>query len=220
MKNNKKQICIIGIGLFGSGLAKALSKKADVLVIDNCLEKVNAIADDVQKALCLNAGDYNALSAVVSDKFDEAIITIGENLESSILCALYLKRIGVQIIRAKASSQEHAEILTSLGVTHVFLPEKETAERLSSQIINPNLLDFVPLAEDYSVIELIASSELINNSLESLHLRKKYGVFIIAIKKSINPEFIFLPGPDYIIESKDILIVIGKKEGILKFSMM
>lgn len=216
MSRERKHICIIGLGFFGSGLARSLAKDADVLAIDNDIGRVNSITDDVQRALSVDVKDFQALAAVVYDKFDEAIVTIGEELESSILCVLYLKRIGIPVIRAKASSQEHGEILRSIGATHVFSPELETAERLSLRIIKPNLLDFVPLAHGYVVVDFAASKQLVNNSLESLHLRNVYGVFVMAIKKATDAGFVFLPGPEYIIQQEDVLVVIGKQDGIDK----
>ena len=182
MKNERKQICIVGLGFFGSGLARFLSKNADVLAIDSDISRINAITEDVQRALCLDVRDFQSLSSVVSDKFDEAIISIGEELESSILCTLYFKRIGIPVIRTKASSQEHGEILRSIGATHVIFPELETAERLSIRIINPNLLDFVPLAHGYAVVDFVAPVQFCNHNLGSLHIRNAYGVFVMAIK--------------------------------------
>ncbi|MFW5960654.1 MAG: potassium channel family protein [Chitinivibrionales bacterium] len=214
MSKKRKHICIVGLGFFGAGLARSLTKNADVLAIDNDITRVNAITDDVQRALSVDVRDFQSLSSVVSDKFDEAIISIGEELESSILCTLYLKRIGIPTIRAKASSEEHGEILSSIGATHVFFPELETAERLSLRIIEPNLLDFVPLAQGYVVVDIAAPEQFYNSTLEVLHLRNIYGILIIAIKKDTDSGFIFLPGPDYTIQAGDILVVIGKEDEI------
>ena len=102
MKQNRKRICVIGLGHFGRSLALALAKHCDVLAIDKDLNRINAIAENVQRALCIDGRDFQALSSVVSTDFDEAVVSIGEELEASILCTLHLKRIGVSMIRAKA----------------------------------------------------------------------------------------------------------------------
>lgn len=210
MNIRKRHICIIGLGFFGSGLARLLSRYAEVLAIDRNLNRVNAISEHVQRALCIDAKDFHALSSVINSKFDEAIVSIGERLEDSILCTLYMTRIGIPVIRAKASSEEHAEILHSIGATHIIFPELETAERLAQKIRNPNLLDFVPITEGYLLVDIEAPKAFYNKSLESLHFRNQFGVFVIAIKKDSGKHFLFLPGPDYIISTGDILVIIGE----------
>ena len=116
--------------------------------------RVEAILDKVQRALILDVRDYHALSSVVTEDFDEAIVSIGESLESSILATLHLKKIGVKRIWAKATTEDHAAILRAIGASEVVFPERETARRLASQLINPNLLDFIPLHEDYRVMDV------------------------------------------------------------------
>lgn len=185
-----------------------------MLAIDNDINRVNAISDHVQRALCLDVRDFQALSSAVSPSFDEAIISIGEELESSILCTLYMKRIGIPIIRAKASSEEHAEILKSIGATSIVFPEIETADRLALKILNPNMIDIIPLTLDYRIVDISAPETFFGQSLENLNFRKKYRLLVIAIKKP-NQDLIFLPGPEYIIHPEDVLMVIGRKEDIL-----
>ncbi|MFP4162603.1 MAG: potassium channel family protein [Chitinispirillaceae bacterium] len=216
MNKAKRRICIIGLGFFGSGLARSLAAHSEVLVIDHDINQINAISEQVQRALCIDARDFQALSSAVTDKFDEAVVSIGEELESSILCTLYLKRIGVKSIRAKASSEEHAEILRSIGATQVVFPELETAERLAQKIRNPNLLDFIPITQGYLLMDVKAPEMFHNRSLESLHFRNRFGVFVIAIKRP-DEEFIFLPNPDSPISPEDVLVVVGQENDMSKF---
>ncbi|KMQ53011.1 Trk system potassium uptake protein TrkA [Chitinispirillum alkaliphilum] len=215
MRKGKRHVCVIGLGFFGAGLARALSKNSEVLAIDNSLPRVNDISDHVQRALAIDVKDFNAISAVISDDTDEAIVSIGEDLEASILCTLYLKRLGVPYIRAKASSDEHAEILRSIGADHVIFPEVETAQRVALKIINPNLMDLITLSEGYCISDLTSPSHFTGETLADLHIRNKYNVLVIAIKKNKDTIDTFLPPPDYIIKQGDILEVLGKKEDVL-----
>lgn len=216
MKNNGRQIVVIGLGHFGASIARALARHCEVLALDSDLQRVNAIAEDVQRAICLDARDFGALSSVVSSAFDEAVVSIGESLEGSILCTLHLRRLGVPIIRAKANSADHAEILRSVGAEHIVFPEQETAERLAMQMLNPNLLDFIPLAKDYRVMDLAAPEAFHGRSLISLQLRPRFGLFVIAIKRNEGSTFVFLPGPAQVIEPDDVLVLIGREEDILR----
>jgi len=216
MKRNGRQICVVGLGHFGAGIARSLARHCEVLALDSDINRVNDITEEVQRALCLDGRDYAALASVVSSDFDEAVVSIGESLEASILCTLHLRRIGVPIIRAKANSEDHADILKSVGATHIVFPERETAERLALQMLNPNLLDFIPLAKDYRVMDIAAPKVFCGRSLISLQIRNRFGLFVIAIKKHEGETFVFLPGPEQVIEDDDVLVMIGRESDILR----
>ncbi|MGQ9920004.1 MAG: potassium channel family protein [Desulfobacca sp.] len=212
----KKHICIIGLGQFGMELARELSKNCEVLALDINEELVYAIADEVQRALVVEARDYASLKRVVTADFDEVIVSLGESLESSILCTLHLKKIGVKMIRAKVMSEDHAAILHSLGVQEVIFPERETAWRLAAQIVNPNLLDYIPLEAGYRVMDVAPPNSFYGKTLMELELRKKYGVFVLAVKELVPERFVFLPDPAFVIKPSDVLVMIGREEHLAK----
>jgi trk system potassium uptake protein TrkA len=212
----KKHLCIVGLGEFGSELARELALHCEVLALDQNANLVNEISDQVQRAMVLDVRDFHSLSSVVTKDFDEAVVSIGESLEASILATLHLKKIGVPQIHAKAKTQDHAAILRSVGATDVIFPERETARRVAAQIINPNLLDFIPLAEDYHVMDLAPPDTFYGKSLKDLNLRRAFGILVIAIKELIPERFCFLPDSGFIIKPSDILVVIGKEKDILR----
>jgi trk system potassium uptake protein TrkA len=216
MNGKAKRVCVIGLGHFGAGLARTLAKHCQVLALDQHAGRVNAIADLVQQARILDARDHAALAAVVSSDFDEAIVSIGGAIEASVLCTLHLRRIGVRVVRAKAASTDHAEILKAVGATHVVFPEEEAAERLATRILCPNLLDYVPLAHDYRVTDLAAPAPFHARTLASLQLRNRFGSFVIAVKKPAGDAFVFLPGPEYVVDAGDVLVVIGREADIVR----
>jgi trk system potassium uptake protein len=212
----KKYICVIGLGQFGMELARELSKTCEVLAMDVNEDLVYAIADDVQRALSVDARDYASLKQVVTPDFDEVIVSLGESLEASILCTLHLKKIGIKMIRAKVISEDHAAILHSLGVQEVIFPERETAWRLAAQIMNPNLLDYVPLEAGYRVMDVAPPNSFYGRTLMDLELRKQYGVFVIAVKELVPQRFIFLPEPTFVVKPSDILVMIGREEELAR----
>ncbi len=218
MKHNRKrkQIAVIGLGQFGGQIARDLAKHAEVLAIDQSKPRVDSIADQVQRAVCMNARDLASLKAVVTADFDEAIVSMGESLEASVLCTLHLKQIGIETIRVKATNEDHASILTAVGATDVVFPERDTATRVAAQILNPNLIDFFPIEQDYRVMDLTAPVFTHGKTLIELNLRKRFGVFIIAVKQSDQGTFLFMPEPEYTIRPEDVLVVIGKEDDIFK----
>jgi trk system potassium uptake protein len=216
MKARRKLVCVVGLGQFGHALARALAAECDVLALDSDEERVNAIADSVQRALIVDARDFSVLRQMVNSEFDEAIVSLGESLEASILCTLHLKRLGIRSIRAKAVSEDHATILRSLGATETIFPERETARRIAAQILNPNLLDFIPLAEDFEVMNVAPPDSFYGRTLKELNMRDRFGVFAIAVKEIVPERFVFLPGPDFVIKPSDLLVLIGREVDLKK----
>ncbi len=162
---HKKHICIIGLGEFGSELARELSRQCEVLVLDRDENRVNAIVDQVQRALILDVRDFAGLSSVVTADFDEAIVSIGEDLEASILCTLHLRKIGVPSIQAKAKTEDHAAILRSVGATEVIFPGAGDGPPGGRPHYQPQSLDFVPLEADYRVMDVAPPDDFYGSSL-------------------------------------------------------
>jgi trk system potassium uptake protein TrkA len=215
MKRNKNsRIAVIGLGRFGSSLAKAMARQCDVLAIDSDIQRVNAISDDVQLARCLDARNLEALSAVISPAFGTVVVSIARELEASILCTLHLKHIGVPNIMAKAHNDDHAEILRAVGATSIVSPEQEHAERVAMRLLHPNLLDYLPVSRDYRVTEVTAPARFHEKTLVQLNVRQSFGVFIMAVKRG-ESEFLFLPGPKFVVQPNDVLVVIGKEDAIV-----
>lgn len=218
MSRDIKRVCVIGLGQFGRELAINFAQHAEVLAIDVNQTLVNQIADDVHRSYTLDACDYAGLASVVNKDFDEAIVSMGSNMEASILAVLHLKKIGVQRVHAKAKSKDHAQILEAVGADSVIFPERDTARRLVRQVLNPNLLDFVPISEDYSVMQIAPPEQFWGKSLKDLDLRKRFGIFIIAIKEMVPERTHFLPGPDSVVRDDMILIVIGRPDALQSMS--
>jgi trk system potassium uptake protein TrkA len=212
MTKKKKQIVVLGLGQFGYELARTLAKSCEVLALDSNIDTVDRISNEVQRSLRIDARDFNDLSSVVSADFDEAIITMTEEMEASILCTLYMKRIGVPIIRAKANGEDHEQILKAVGATEVIFPERETAHRLAARVLNPNMLDYLPLHESVIVMELAAPKTFAGHTLLDLNLRKDYGAFAMAVKRAHSEHFVFLPGADYVVHPDDVLVLIGVEQ--------
>lgn len=210
----KKRICVIGLGQFGREMAKLLAKECEVLAIDLNQRIVNEIAESVQNAVRLDARDFSDLSSVVTSDFDEAIVSVGENLEASILAVLHIKQIGIERIHAKALTDDHATILKSLGADNVIFPEREASVVLSKRIITPNILDDIPLGEGHILIELSMPEEFCGKTVGELQLRKEYNVYLIAIKDYLTENTEFLPGGDFKCKPSNSIVIIGKNENI------
>lgn len=211
----KKQFVIIGCGRFGQSVAKTLSEYGhEVLAIDKCEEIVQEISDYVTHAIQVDSVDENALKSIGIQNFDVAIISIGSDIQASIMATLIAKEEGVKTVIAKAQDNVHAKVLYKIGADRVVFPERDMGIRLANSLITSNVLDYIELTEDYNVVEIEALEEWEDKTLSELRLSNKYGINIIAIKqdKDIN----ISPYADDVIRKGDIVIFIGDSESLKK----
>lgn len=213
--SERKHIAVIGLGQFGGELARVLSADAEVLAVDQDQGRVDGLADEVQRAVCLDARELASLQAVISKDFDEAVVSMGGNMESSILATLHLKEIGVPVIRVKALNDSHGTILGLVGASEMIYPERETARRMAARILDPNLLDFVPLEGDYLVRDVVLPDACHGHTLAELNLRACLDLMIVAVRRKGTPAFLFLPGPDYVPEAGDVMVMIGREQDMV-----
>ena len=210
-----KSFVVIGLGRFGTRLAKKLyAMDCEVLAVDIDNEKVQQIADDVTQAVSGDARDKDVLRALGVRNCDCAIVCIASDLSSSIFITMTLKELDVPYIVAKAQGVMHQRILEKLGANNVVIPEQEMADRLAHKLVAPNILDYIEISDDYSLVEEQAPEAWVNKSIKDLSVRSRLGISIIAVKngKNIN----IAPGADYIVKHGDILVIVGKYEALAK----
>ncbi len=209
-----KRICVIGLGQFGHEIAINLARTEEVLVLDIKQASINNIAEHVQKALRLNATNFNEIAAVVDTSFDEAVVSVGEDLEASILIVLHLKKIGIKKIHAKALSDDHARILDALGATNIIFPESEAAIRLSKRIVNPSVLDNFSLGEEHTIVELEVPEAFIGRTLVDVGIRQNYSSYLIAIRDIESGKTTFMPDQGVVFKAGTSLVLIGRIESV------
>jgi trk system potassium uptake protein TrkA len=212
-----KQFAVIGLGNFGYYLATQLYKKGyEVLAIDKKPNLVQEIKDSVSQAIVADATDRKALEAMGLQETDAAVVCIGSVLSNSILATLNLKDIGVKRVLAKALSEEHGRILYKIGASEVFFPEKDLALSMAERIHNPNMIEYLPFLEGYSIIEISPTKDFIGKSLRDLDLINQFGIQIIAVKEVVGDRLNLIPTAKFVIKDSDILIMIGPNESLEK----
>lgn len=209
----KKQFVIIGCGRFGSSVAKTLcSMGNEVLVVDRNEETIQNIANKVTHAVQADATDENSIKSLGIRNFDVAVVTIGSNIQSSILVTLMVKELGVKYVIAKAQNELHAKVLYKIGADRVVFPEREMGVRVAHNLVSSNIMDYIELAPDYSIVEIATLDEWIGKSLIELNMRSEYGVNVMAIKH--GPNIDISPDATDLIEEGDVLVVIGHNDDI------
>ncbi len=226
-----RQVAVIGLGRFGYSVAETLIKKGcEVLAIDRDERKIEAVSDFATYAVECDAADEKALKAISAQNVDAAVVSIGENIEASILIVMALKDLGVKEIIAKAVTPVHGKVLTNLGVSRVIFPERDAAVRLAHSLIAPNVLEYLELAPGYSVAELPVPPSLAGKTLVENGLRTKYGVSLIGTRKKVEKTvkgvtqteeiFNLNPSAEDRLELGAIMVVIGKEEDLDRLSRL
>ena len=207
-----KRFAVIGAGSFGYYVARALYEhKNEVIAIDRSKERVQAIEPHCTSAIVADVTDLEAIKGLGLKEMDAVIVSTGANIKPSILICFHLKRLGVGRIIAKAEDDDHGEILKQLGATEIIRPSMDMANRLALRLTSPNILEFLPLEEDYTIVQIDPPRPFIGKSLKQLELRQRYQVNVIAIKELVPERFLMVPDADFVVKDSDILVILGKE---------
>jgi trk system potassium uptake protein TrkA len=212
-----KRFAVIGLGKFGFHVAKTLFEDGnEVIAIDQDRNHIQEIDPYCTEAIIMDATDKEKLKALGLENMDSVILSAGSRISDSILICLHLQEIGVKKIVAKALDDDHAKILKKIGATEIIRPEMAMAVRIARGLSTPNILDFIPLAEDYNLLQVDPPRAFIGKTLRDLDLKARYNVFVIAIKELVPENFVLVPPASFLIKDSDVLILLGKEEDISK----
>jgi trk system potassium uptake protein TrkA len=213
----KKKFCVIGLGNFGFHIVATLYDQGhEVTAIDIDRDKIQAVKDICSSAILGDAGSKEFLASQGVEEMDAVVVSTGDRSHLSTLMTLYLKELKVRRILVKAVSEDHGRILERVGATDVIFPEKDMAIRVAHNMSSPNILEFIPLAEEYSLSETEPPKHFLGKTLTELDLRKKYQITVIAIKDILTDQFIPVPPPTYRLKDSDLLIILGKTHDVDK----
>lgn len=213
-----KSFAIIGCGRFGSSLAKNLFElDNEVLVIDKDPDIIQEISEYVTDAIQVNAMQKSELMKLGLNKYDVVIVSIGSNMEASIVATLLVKELGAKNIVAQAQSELHGRILKRNGADKVIFPEMDMGARVAHNLTSSNILDYIQLSPDFSILEISILKNWDGKSLSELKLRNNYGINLIAVKR--DDEVIASPAPDFVLRNYDIIVIIGNTENIRQIEL-
>ncbi len=223
-----EKFAVIGIGQFGKSIALNLTQKgAEVMAIDMNYDRIESISDEVAYAVTLNATDKKALLSQDITRFDAVIVSIGNPLEQRLLCAALLLDLGVKHIVCRASGKNEHFILKKMGITDIISPEQEVGMSVAKHLMNPSLVSYLDLADDYSIVEVIAPKQICGLAYGKVSFRDKYKLSLITIKRdysknstnqnTTNQHVLGVPDTKTIILSKDTLVLFGRNKDIERF---
>lgn len=222
------KFAVIGMGKYGRSIAQILSDRgAEVIAIDSREERIEEVQDFVALGVTMDATDGKALAAQKINECDAAVVAIGANFEALLLCCFQLKELGAKRIIARSNDENQKSILQKMGIEEILEPEKEIGIFVAEQLINPNIVSFLQLPDDYEVAEIKPPKDIANRTVQDVGLRNKYRLNLITIKRCFEEDrgdsievvqhILGVPSSETIIKETDTLIVFGTSRDIKRF---
>ncbi|SHK23038.1 trk system potassium uptake protein TrkA [Hathewaya proteolytica DSM 3090] len=213
---SKKQYVVIGLGRFGTSIAETLYQLGnDVLVIDHDDERIQLVANNVTHAIQADATDEIALREVGLRNFDVGIVSIGSDIQASIMATILLKELGLKMVVTKATNSMHAKVLTKVGADKVIFPEKDMGIRVAHGLAYSNVLEYIELSPKHSLAEFRCPRDWWGRTLKEINVRIIYGINVIAIKR--DDEVDVAPSANEVLNEDDVIVAIGSIEDLTKF---
>jgi trk system potassium uptake protein len=211
----KKQYAVIGMGRFGSSVAESLHKLGfEVLAVDASEARIQAVSDSVTHAVQADSTDEDALKAIGIRNFDVVVVAIGQDVQASIMTTLILKEMNIPTIIVKAQNELQGKVLKKIGADKVIYPERDMGKRVAHQLLSPNILEYIELSEDYSIVEIQVTAVMMDRSLRELDIRAKYRCNVMGIKHGTHINI--APNADEKLNREDILVVVGQNSDLVR----
>lgn len=209
-----KSFVVIGLGRFGISLARELCEQGhEVLAVDVREDLVQSVADVVTQAVAADARDPEALRALGVRNYDCAVVAFSADVGDSALITLNLKELGVPRVVSKASSAVHRKVLEKIGADLVIFPEQEMAIRLARSLANGDILNFIELSDEFSIVERLVPEDWVGKSILELDIRAKWRVTVIAVRR--GERMTISPGRDYVFQAQDdCMVILGSNADI------
>ena len=213
-----KTLVVLGLGTFGAAFAERGHRNGcRVTGVDSSEERVEELKQVLHEAVIADVTERDSLAQLPLAAADAVVISLGERYEQSILCALHVKELGARRILAKGVTPAHGKILKKLGVDEVIFPEQEAAWYWADKETWTNVVDFLPIDPEYSLIALVGAASLPGETLMEANIRQRYGVHVIGVKDVMLSKMTLVPPADFRMTDEQLLLVIGTKEALEKF---
>ena len=210
-----KEILLIGLGRFGSHVAKKLSElEHQVMAVDIREERVNAVLPDVTNALIGDSTNEEFMSSLGVRNFDVCIVAIGDNFQSSLETTSLLKELGAKQVVARASSDVHEKFLLRNGADETVYPERQFARWTAIRYSADHILDYIELDGENAMFEVKIPADWIGKTIGQIDIRKKYNINIIGIRR--NEKLDLSVTPETVLSNGETMMVLGRYRDLQK----
>jgi len=214
-----KSFIVLGLGRFGISVAQTLYDMGyEVLGVDADEKIVNEYSRHIVHTVQADITSEEFLKSMDIKRFAAAVVSVGSNIQVSIMATVLLKELGARFILAKAQDDFQGKILQKLGADKVILPEKDIGIKVGHSLAAESFFDMVEISPEYSITSIESPPSWYGKNLGQLAARTKYGVNILAVKCQQKTNI--MPGAGTIIEKGSIITVLGKNDDLEKLSTL
>jgi trk system potassium uptake protein TrkA len=216
-KANKQEFAVIGLGRFGTAVARMLLERGHaVLGIDRNREVLQPLSDELTEALILDATDEDALRSVDIALYDAVVVAINDDFEDELLTTLTLKSLGVKRVVGVASDERQKTILLRVGADEVVMPEHDSGWRLGLLLSLPHLVNHLTLDDEHTIAEMHMPRAFADRTVEEVNFTATFSVTLLAIKR--KGEMIMPPDKGLLLYSDDLMVVIGRNDDVRRIA--
>ncbi len=220
------KFCIIGLGTFGTQLARQLNREGhEIVAVDNDPGHINQLKDEIEYLVQADCTDINAFHEIPIDACDAVILAIGENFEASLTIAANIQQLGATRIISRIINPLHGRLLKLLKIEETMIPEAMAAAWLARMLKTPDFLNSIELGSGYEIVQVKIPDSMVGKALQEVGIRDRYQLNLITIAKgratmssasTQHPiqKVLGVPAPDRCFEADDILVLFGKTQDI------
>ena len=212
MASNRKDVCVIGIGQFGSSVVEELANlRRYVLALDIDEKRVEKVARIANQVAIIDGADIEGLKELGIQHFETIIVGTSNNID----IVASLLEMGVKHIIAKASSKRHERVLKQIGVDVIIKPDYEAGRRTALYATNSIFIRYSKKIEEigggFAMTSLVLKNpNWTGKPLEALNFRKLKVNVVFAKRKSQ----LFLPTGMLKLAIDDTITIIGEFNAI------
>lgn len=216
-----KHFVVLGLGTFGAALALKLHENGcRVTGVDGCEERVEALKDELYEAIIGDVTDPETLRHLPLKEANAVFVNLGGDITASLLATLHVKELGARRVIAKGATEDQRKIMEKLGVERVVFPEVEIARELADRMTWPNVIDFLPIDPEYSLLEIEVPESLIGRQLLDADLRRRFGIWVVGVKDAMTAKLTMFPDGQFLFRADQMLLVVGKHNQLEELRQM
>ena len=217
----KGHYIMCGYGRMGRALSRFIRQRdLGVVAIEENEGRLGVLNGDGVLYLIGKANNKELLIKAGIERARGFIAVVGTDADNVFL-TLIARQLNPRLqIIARAVMNDTKDTLKAAGADEVISPYDSGARLMAHAVLRPTVLKFLEMAfadenTDIQVeeIEFQHGSQLINKTLLNVGVRKNMNIMVIFIKKQ-GGEMVFNPGPDTLIQTNDILVVVGSAQNI------
>ena len=214
MSRESRSFVVVGLGSFGGVVASELARFGNrVLGIDRDERRAAMLAETLSNVVIMDARDEDAMREAGVSQYDVGMVSIGNDLEGSILATMNLRLVGVGTVWAKADDRTHHRILSKLGVDRVILPDLDIGRHTAQMLNNPAVQDYVSLGNSYSVVNLLVPKRLNDKTMQDLAIPEP--VRVLGLMRGTS--FMDAQDPEFRLSTGDRLLLLGRRPDLTAF---